>query len=120
MLVAPQGAAPPISYREPSGDRVEAESQAQPRPEPRDELPDPQISIQAQPTQEAEATSFEAISAWRVFEGPMPELANRLWSRESSEQVDLLDVFCGADRPGDLRDATNGAGGSSLGVWTSR
>ena len=50
------------------------------------------------------------------FAGPLPEAMDRWWSADESEILDLLEVFCGIDRPGDMRDATIGAGGRAKGV----
>ena len=52
------------------------------------------------------------------FAGPLPEAMDRWWSADEREILDLLEVFCGIDRPGDLRDATIGAGGRAKGVDT--
>jgi hypothetical protein len=50
--------------------------------------------------------------------GPLPSISQRLWRTEDDEQLDLLEVFCGEDRPGDLRDATIAAGGIASGIDT--
>ena len=53
-------------------------------------------------------------------ESPTPEqlaaTQQRWWHDTDEEPLDLLEVFCGEDRPDDLRDATQGAGGTAKGI----
>ena len=64
------------------------------------------------------------IARERPFQGPLSSAASRWWQALSDEElelqpsVDLVEIFCGEDRPGDMRDATMAAGGSALGVDT--
>ena len=47
---------------------------------------------------------------------PQPGDSKRWWSPLHQEHVTLLEVCCGPDRPGDMRDAVIAAGGAATGV----
>ena len=75
----------------------------------------PQAPQIAEP-REAELEQDTLVSIARAHSGPLPELAGRLWHADLAQPVTLLEVFCGDDRAGDMRDATIMAGGSALGI----